>query len=51
LVLTYADYTCRVRVLKDEAHSQKAAEAAVGLTTDNGRAQKNAGAGEVMSDD
>jgi len=28
----------RVRVLKEEAHSQKAAEAAVGLGTDNGKA-------------
>jgi len=29
----------RVRMLKDEAHSQKAAEAAIGLSTDNGRTQ------------
>lgn len=32
----------RVRVLRDEAHSQKAAEAAVWISTDNGsRAQKD----------
>ena len=28
-------------MLKDEAHSQKAAEAAVGLSTDNGRIAKD----------
>lgn len=42
----------RVRVLKDEAHSQKAAEAAVGLSTDNGsRAQKEDAVDEKMSID
>lgn len=30
----------RVRMLKEEAHSQKAADAAVGLGTDNGRLQQ-----------
>ncbi len=27
----------RVRVLREEAHSQKVAEAAIGLSTDNGK--------------
>lgn len=30
----------RVRTLKEEAHSQKAAEAAVGLGTDNGKVDR-----------
>lgn len=41
----------RVRVLKDEAHSQKTAEAAIGLTTDNGRRQQSHSAGEAMTND
>ncbi|PYH94709.1 hypothetical protein BO71DRAFT_398649 [Aspergillus ellipticus CBS 707.79] len=32
----------RVRILREEAHSQKAAEAAVGLGTDNGVRSKDA---------
>ena len=40
----------RVRVLKEEAHSQKAAEAAVGLSSDNGkRTQKVEVADEPMA--
>lgn len=36
-----------VRMLKEEAHSQKLADAAVGLGTDNGRRQQN---NEAMED-
>jgi len=40
----------RVRVLKEEAHSQKAAEAAVGLFTDSGsRTRKDDVADEAMA--
>lgn len=30
-------FRCRLRLLKEEPHSQKLAEAAVGLGTDNGK--------------
>ncbi|KAG9773252.1 hypothetical protein KCU88_g5840, partial [Aureobasidium melanogenum] len=38
----------RVRMLKEEAHSQKLADAAVGLGTDNGRPDRS---NEAMEDD
>jgi len=43
----------RIRMLKEEAHSQKLAEAAVGLGTDNGRprqTEKDAAEREMMMD-
>ncbi|KAL2441837.1 hypothetical protein ABEF95_016671 [Exophiala dermatitidis] len=38
----------RIRMLKEEAHSQKLADAAVGLGTDNGRPDQS---NEVMEDE
>lgn len=37
-----------IRMLKEEAHSQKLADAAVGLGTDNGRPDRS---NEAMEDD
>lgn len=41
LVLRNADKSRRVRQLKEEPYSQKEAEAAAGLTTDNGRRKED----------
>lgn len=40
--LAHASRSQRIRMLREEPHSQKAAEAAVGLGTDNGKRSEKA---------
>lgn len=46
---TNGDYFCRVKQLKEEPYTQKTAEAAVGLWTDNKGPQKKEAADVDMS--